>query len=83
MTHEYPAHRWTENRVMAESPLRTGAEEDSVGADPETDAVPFLQQKAPEGIESGTECGWHHEVKRKFHSRPIDRDGSFLFSVPP
>ena len=34
---------------------------DAGGADPETGAVPFPQQKA-KGRISSAECGWHHEA---------------------
>ncbi len=36
-------------------------EKDAGGADPETGAVPFPQQKA-KGRSISAECGWHHEV---------------------
>ena len=35
---------------------------DAGGADPETGAVSFPQQKAKGWSMRSTECGWHHEV---------------------
>ena len=43
--------------------LQQEAEKDAGGADPETGAVPFPQQKA-KGRSSSAECGRHHEVLR-------------------